>query len=582
MDEIENIPPANPAPNKPELNLATLKDLILENYLPNLSNYQKIIKRIRKKDVKDKNSEVIFTLSPNVNFTNQKDYFIFYNDNLKILIDLYRLKLKEYINKHYLVLYCKEDNLTKSLKNLGFDGNLDNSYGPLKLASGFIAQWYEDIIDQANILAKNLTTLISVVEKFTEKVYKDNMCAIIISENLFDENIDVKLFFNNGESKTCLNYLNEIEDIKEKKMDDIEKLKLMNQKVDEFKKEIKPENSLDNIIDFCFVINKISEYLSNFERSLQTKEYELLKVMDFLRRKLDYYLLEFRYKFVENNAPILNIKIKRYKILCDSLEKTSIYLERGEVKSFMKVLREELDKKAKNINSTYQFQDIEIRDIINIAREINFNTNEDLIDALEAEINNLQDQLTMKNKEFFSFIGKEALKFALDQYSGLNIQENGITKNIPFEKIEQFIFSDNGIKKKLNNNTEKNDKNEIKEDESEKILEERKQNLNSIGINANKMNNDIIDKISHSFQMYHEMTKINRDIDKYKKMKERIQEKHLYSYDFYNALKLYCCILKKDIENNDYIGIMLEEKNKEKANELREYSVYKFTELQRD
>ena len=583
MDEIENIPPAKPAPTKTEMNLASQKDFLIENYLPNLSNYQKVIKRITKyTEKKKKNSEIIFTLSPNVNYTNQKDYFIFYNDNLKILIDLYRLKLRDYIDEHYFVLYCKEDNLNKTLKNLGFDEKLDNSYGPLKLVSNLISQWNEEIVEQANILAKSLNTLTSIRDNFTDKVTKDNMCAVIVSENLFDENIKEKLYFNNTESKTCLNYLSEIEEIKEKQMDDIEKLKLMNHKVDEFKKEIKPENSIDNIIDFCFVLNKISEYLSNFERSLQTKQYEQLKVMDKFRRKLDYYLLEFRYKFVENNDPILKIKIKRYKILCDSLEITSIYLERGEVKSFMKLLREELDKKAKNINSFYQFQDIDIRNIINIAKEINFNTYEDLIEGFESKINNLQDQLSMKKKEFFTFIGKEALKFAFDQYSGLNIQTNETTKNIPLEKIDQFIFSDNEIKKKLNNTPLQNDKNEIKEDESQKILEERKQNLNSIGIDANKMNNDIIDKISHSFQMYHDMTKINRDIEKYKKLKERMQDKLNYSYDFYNALKLYCCIEKKDIENNDYIGIMLEEKNKDKANELREYSVYKFTELQSD
>jgi len=130
-----------------------------------------------------------------------------------------------------------------------------------------------------------------------------------------------------------------------------------------------------------------------------------------------------------------------------------------------------------------------------------------LIEGFESKINNLQDQLSMKKKEFFTFIGKEALKFAFDQYTGLNIQQNEITKNIPLEKIDQFIFSDNEIKKKLNNTPEQTDKNEIKEDESQKILEERKQNLKSIGINSNEMNNDIIDKISHSFQMYHDMTK---------------------------------------------------------------------------
>jgi len=117
------------------------------------------------------------------------------------------------------------------------------------LVSNLISQWNEEIVEQANILAKSLNTLTSIRDNFTDKVTKEHMCAVIVSENLFDENIKEKLYFNNTESKTCLNYLSEIEEIKEKQMDDIEKLKLMNHKVDEFKKEIKPENSIDNIIE---------------------------------------------------------------------------------------------------------------------------------------------------------------------------------------------------------------------------------------------------------------------------------------------------------------------------------------------
>ena len=48
------------------------KDLLIENYLPNLSNYQKIIKKVKIND-----QEKIFQLSPNVNFTDQKNYYNF-------------------------------------------------------------------------------------------------------------------------------------------------------------------------------------------------------------------------------------------------------------------------------------------------------------------------------------------------------------------------------------------------------------------------------------------------------------------------------------------------------------------------
>ena len=583
--EDSDIPAAKPAPVQTLISPAKEKDLLIENYLPNLSNYQKVIKRIQITDDKYQKIEKPYILSPNVNFTDQKDYYIFYNDNLKLLIDLFKDELKEYLKEHNVILYYKKNNLNDIIKEIGSDLNADYSYNPIKLVSNFIAyNWYQETIDHANLLANNLNSLTSLVNKYSDKISENSFCSVTISEKLFDEAVNVQIYDKNSEKKNCLIYMKEIKDIKEKDLNDIEKLKLMNKKIDEFKKVIKPENSIDNIKEFCFVLNQISEYVKNFERSLQTKELDLLKVMDPIRRKLNYYLLEFRYKFVENLAPILNIKINRYKILCESLERTAVYLEKGEAKTFMKNLREELDKKAKNIDSFYQFQEIEIKDIISIAKQINFNKYEDLIEGYENKINDYQDQLTAKNREFLTFTAKETLKLAFNAYTGLNFVDNGITKNIPLNKIEQFIISDNAIKESENNTNkgEELNKNEIIEDRSQKILEKRRENLNSIGIKANEMGNDIIDKISKSFEMYQEMTKIDRNIGKCQKMKQKLQEKYNYNYDFFNALKLYCLIDKKNIEKDDYIGIMLEENNKEKANELREYSVYKLTDLRNE
>ena len=583
--EDSDIPAAKPAPVQTLISPAKEKDLLIENYLPNLSNYQKVIKRIQITDDKYQKIEKLYVLSPNVNFTDQKDYYIFYNDNLKLLIDLFKDELKEYLKEHNVILYYKKNNLNDIIKEIGSDLNADYSYNPIKLVSNFIAyNWYQETIDHANLLANNLNSLTSLVNKYSDKISENSFCSVTISEKLFDEAVNVQIYDKNSEKKNCLIYMKEIKDIKEKDLNDFEKLKLMNKKIDEFKKVIKPENSIDNIKEFCFVLNQISEYVKNFERSLQTKELDLLKVMDPIRRKLNYYLLEFRYKFVENLAPILNIKINRYKILCESLERTAVYLEKGEAKTFMKNLREELDKKAKNIDSFYQFQEIEIKDIISIAKQINFNKYEDLIEGYENKINDYQDQLTAKNREFLTFTAKETLKLAFNAYTGLNFVDNGITKNIPLNKIEQFIISDNAIKESENNTNkgEELNKNEIIEDRSQKILEKRRENLNSIGIKANEMGNDIIDKISKSFEMYQEMTKIDRNIGKCQRMKQKLQEKYNYNYDFFNALKLYCLIDKKNIEKDDYIGIMLEENNKEKANELREYSVYKLTDLRNE
>ena len=580
---------AKPAP-VPELNeIVTIneRDLLIENYLPSLSNYQKVIKKFKIDLGKDKTKDSDpYTLSPNGNYTQQKDYFIFYNDNLKILINLYQNYLKEYIKQNDFSLFFKKDNLEKVMEEIEYEykPQADYSYNPIKLISGFISNyWYQDIIEKSNILCYNLFKLKEAIGLYSDKISPETMCAVIVSEKLFDEKLIVKNFNDNKENSKCPKYFKEIESLKNEKIDDIEKLNLLDKKIDELKREIMPENSTDRMIDFCFILNIISEYLKNFERSLETKSDDLLKIMNIIRIKLDYYLLDYRFKFVENLSPILDIKIQRYKTLCDSPEMTSIFLEKGESRNFKRNLREEIDKKAKNIERSYQFQDISIEEIINIARGINFNRLEDIIDDYDRIIRQKKDELETKKNEYLTFIAKESLNFVLadNNNKNINYNNNGIAKQISSAQMNQFLISDNILKEKKdkNTNTTYGEKKEGSEDDSEKLLEKRKNNLNSLGIDSKDMNNDIIDKISKSIQMWQNINKIKDDIEILEKKKRRIKDKFYYNIDFFNSVKLFCLLEKKHIEKDDFVGIILEEKNKDKSHELREYSVKKLVGL---
>ena len=580
---------AKPAP-VPELNeIVTIneRDLLIENYLSSLSNYQKVIKKFKIDLGKDKTKDSDpYKLSPNGNYTQQKDYFIFYNDNLKILIDLYQNYLKEYIKQNDFSLFFKKDNLEKVMEEIQYEykPEADYSYNPIKLISGFISNhWYQDIIEKSNILCYNLFKLKETIGLYSDKISPETMCAVIVSEKLFDEKLIVKNFNDSKENSKCPKYFKEIESLKNEKIDDIEKLNLLDKKIDELKREIMPENSTDRWIDFCFILNIISEYLKNFERSLETKSDDLLKIMNIIRIKLDYYLLDYRFKFVENLSPILDIKIQRYKTLCDSPEMTSIFLEKGESRNFKRNLREEIDKKAKNIERSYQFQDISIEEIINIARGINFNRLEDIIDDYDRIIRQKKDELETKKNEYLTFIAKESLNFVLadNNNKNINYNNNGITKQISSAQMNQFLISDNVLKEKKDNNANTTDgeKKEGSEDDSEKLLEKRKNNLNSLGIDSKDMNNDIIDKISKSIQMWQNINKIKDDIEILEKKKRRIKDKFYYNIDFFNSVKLFCLLEKKHIEKDDFVGIILEEKNKDKSHELREYSVKKLVGL---
>lgn len=650
------------------------KEFIISNYLPNLSQYQIITKTIKDKQIK---------LAPNVNFTNQKDFFIFYNDNLMALTELYKLELKRYIELHNIILYFKKNNLLESINSGTFNIHADKDFGPLKLISKIISGGYQETVEHANITARNLSKLFEIKKKFGDAITLEKMCVVTVSEQLFDEEIGIKTFLINNKEQpkhNYLKYIKEIEDIKVSELEIYEKVKLLDEKIENYKKEINPENSINDMNDFCFILNKISDYLRNLERSFDNKELKLLEKMDYLRRKVDYYLLEFRFKFVENEAPILNIKIQRYKILCDSEEIKSIFLESGQINNFIISLKDELDRKAKNINSNYQFQDIHLKEFIKIAQEIDFNKFEDLINNYQNKIYKLEEQLKSKKIEFTTDVAKKVssqiIGLSFNNFGAINITNNGKSFSLSDNVIENFLKSDNKLKEekkeleksvesengpeknKSKNNKHKkekktkklkkedtkkedakkedikeedikeedkkkeeiNNENKINEEEiknenkineeeinneniiketsenkenvinetnqSKKILEKRKNNLNALGINPVNFTNEIIDNISKAFQMYHDIKNIQKSIEQNKNIKAQLQTNLKYNLDYFNALKLYCYILKKRGKDEIY-GIILEEKRTlvpqelegkkfyKEADNLREYSIYK-------
>ena len=575
-----DIPAPSPVPNPSNLTDIEKKDLLIKNYLPNISKHREVIISVNDKP---------FPLNPNLSFTNQKDYYIFYNNNLKVLIDLHKEILKQYLKEHNVVLYYKKNNLTKCLKNLGFDISPDEDNGPFKALSGFIARkWYQNVIDDADLIANNLNTLISIVNKFSEEITPEKMCAIEVSKNIFDEKIKFDEYLKNSENNICLKFFSQIEEIKNRNIDDIERLRLMNDLINKSKKEIDPYSSDRKKKDFCIILNNINNYESRFEESLETKKYALLKVMDILRRNLDFKLLEFTYKFIENKSPILNIKIDKYKLICNTNEEISIYLEKGEAKKFMKNLEEELDKKAKNVDTNYQFQDIGLKEIIKIAKEINFENFNDLLQSLDDKIMNYQSEYNSKKFKLISYAVKDVINFSIDALNGLNLKINGKIIKIASQQITNFLESDKSPKEKQEGknenleNKESSDKKETNETKNDELTETRRKNLNKIGIEAKEMSAEIIENISKSFYLYQDMEKITYNIKNISKMKKILSEKNKYNLDFYNILKLYCYLEKKEIEKNDYVGIILEEKNKDKTEELREYSIKKLTVSQED
>ena len=374
------------------------KETIKKNHFPNLSNLPIKINV----DVDDKP----LTYNPNVNFIEEgKGYYIFYIDNLEDLRNIFAEKLKRYTQSHNVVLYFKSDNLNDSFKALEFNHAPDKNLPFFKLCSQFIGYgWYKDILEQANLLADNLTILNKLKDEYSkEKTF--NM--IKVSEKLFDERIKV---FKKEELINYNKYSKEIEDIKEKKMKEIDKLELISNKIDEYEEEIDPKISIDKKNEFCFILNKFSDYFKEYESLKETKGDEEVKIISNLRKKLDYKLIQNKFKHIQNQSPFLNISINNYQVICDNFDSMKIFIERCEVRNFRENLKQELENKAKNIQPKYQFEKVVLADIKKVAKEIDFTSFENLISHYVKKINKSDSDLESKKLEIGALSIKAGVK----------------------------------------------------------------------------------------------------------------------------------------------------------------------------
>ena len=88
------------------------KKFIFINYLPNLSVYQKISEKIIYYNENEEKEEKIFLLFPNMNFNKDgNDYYIFYNNNLGSLKNIYKFNLMSIINMNKNTIDYYKNNL---------------------------------------------------------------------------------------------------------------------------------------------------------------------------------------------------------------------------------------------------------------------------------------------------------------------------------------------------------------------------------------------------------------------------------------------------------------------------------------
>ena len=492
-----------PTSGIPEISTEQLKKEIKLNYLPILSSYQKI--SIKTEDKKE--NYKIFDIKPDVNYIDgdsKKSYYVFYNNNLTGLKDLYQYELDRLLDKHSIILYYLSDYLTK------LDINIENksNYDLLSMASWLLSLGNQTVVDKAKTLARNLIAIKDIENTlYGTKLYY-NICEVTVSEEelftdliydkKFDNNryLEVEVSLSNLENiiKDHLTYINKLDDIIEK-----------------YKEEI-GENivSKEKKLFFSFILNRASYYLSQAVEQLKENfELDLLQKLDKLRRKINYLLLKFRYKYVENERVILGILIDQLKILINTNDTKSIYLEKTQAIKFIRELEKALETKATNLSKERKFEPISIEDIKEIAklRDVNIASDENIKNSIKDKIEELEDQIDKNKSEIQSI----SIKY-------------GINLLATISGIPQLNMDTN------NKNTKDGNKDE--EEGINKILK------------LNEENN-----------------KIQKQITKYKNKIQKINITQNYDIEFVNILKLYFQLIKGNYDSrDDYLGLIITEK----------------------
>ena len=512
----------------PEISTEQLKKEIKLNYLPILSSYQKISIKTKGKKENDK----IFDIKPDVNYIDgdsKKSYYVFYNNNLTGLKEFYQYELDRLLDKHSIILYYISDYLTK------LDINIENksNYDPLSMASWLLSLGNQTVVDKAKTLARNLIAIKDIENTYYGKKLTDNICEVTVSEEelftdlIYDKNFDnnkyleVEVLLSNLENiiKDHLTYINKLDDIIEK-----------------YKEEI-GENivSKEKKLFFSFILNRASYYLSQAVEQLKENfELDLLQKLDKLRRKINYLLLKFRYKYVENERAILGILIDQLKILINTNDIKSIYLEKTQVIKFIRELEKALETKATNLSKERKFEPISIEDIKEIAklRDVNIASDENIKNSIKDKIEELEGQINKNKSEMQSI----SIKF------GINLLAT--TSGIPQLNMDT-------------NNKNTKDGNKDEEEGINKILK------------LNEENN-----------------KIQKQITKYKNKIQKINITQNYDIEFVNILKLYFQLIKGNYDSrDDYLGLIITEKkvqgeyqkaNKKESEIIEEYNLREY------
>lgn len=558
--------------------------------------------------------------------SNGKEILVCFNDNLSKLREIIFDSLKRYCSDHSVRLWAWQHyyfNRAQS-KDPFMKPNIGSRvFGGLKGAISTPSMWYNvfasdtgNMVGKASFLSGECAVLNKWISEFGTRVEKSQTPCIVTFNKDLSEGGVMKIedpFYGTLES-TLYNLSVEKSNLKDRVLsfDNI-----LNNCLERYT----PDASLDDAVAFAFPLTRIDNYLRRIENDgLDDKDPDTVFAVRTLREKIN--VLSLRYKFASLNeqVPLLNVRIGRCKIVLETNNKKIIFIDRTQAKAFIKEVEKKLDVQASNITRNHDFQPMTGAQLRDLVRTLNPESYQSMIDDLSSEIIDMQAQKKSYQAQSVASCSKVALEIATAATGGadsvkmlLPSGNSGDDQKSSFtaDEVKEYVDVDKQLQSSAETRSVKMDVIEFMRTTNptadskciavselspvetqnpkvdtgfeEKIIISKREvaeNMTRLGQalkRANLKPKDI-DDLLIGFHHFIESQRIGEHIKLRQNQCEYIKKLKDYESDFINLFKLYIQLYRLDLKDRvDYYGILIEEiKNETKdgrGKTMREYSV---------
>ena len=573
---------------------AATKDKVLDDYLPDVPAMHKLSFL----------SDAI--VSPFAHYVGNdgSEKMTFHGKNLKSLKDLYFKELKNKLNSKYYYADLKDDILNSandtSYVKLSWGRPLaDYVLNYLKdsnLFPSYLWRFWKSILGGFNITKADKDTVNSLLfdNVFLSRLIKEGKDSFVlpltIDRNSGKFKIPKKLIQIENEIEETLKKMNLIiesnADI-ESKLDDLDKFI-----DDEYKKykNFKEIDSSQKTVAFCFHLNRINDYLLNFENGWERKDLEERKKIHKLREKINFLVPNYCFLKQKQKSPFSNIDVKldKYNVVEDTKGVKSIYLEKYQIQEYIKDLIKSIDSKYTNLRGDYNFDLVKGENVLKLASEIHATKHQEVLNAMENSLEKSEADIDRKKVNMFVAAGRAALKANFGPDGILTLRpdkENRKFDTIEFTTEEAFNYLAKNRPELLKDSKKLPTRvieKQPKKEESEETAIQKRSNEQALEnyVKINNLGESVLNDLDSLFKDFIDYSVMNAELARNKRTFEAYKNKTKDDISLLDTVKLLIQFSRDDYSSNDLEAIIIEENKKYSTNDastekLTEYSIKK-------